>query len=118
MPDYRPRKPLPDYARALTEATPTETEITALRILAANPGETSARLTALMGAQGSSAWHLIVGRFCRRLEPVLGPVPTTTERRDADGWPARFYIGLIAEFDTETRDFTLKPGAAEAITAL
>ncbi len=118
VPDYRPRKPLPDYARALTEATPTETEITALRVLAANPGETSARLTALMGAQGNSAWHLIAGKLCRRLEPVLGPAPTTTERRDADGKLARFYIGLIAKFDAQTRGFTLKPGAAEAITSL
>lgn len=93
-------------------------EITALRVLASNPGETSAQLTALMGAQGSGAWHLIAGKFCCRLEPVLGPAPTTTERRDADGRPARFYIGLIAEFDAVTRGFTLKPGAAEAITAL
>ena len=49
---------------------------------------------------------------------MRGPAPPSKERREIDGQSARFYIGLITEFDAETRDFTLKPGATETITKL
>lgn len=119
VPDYVPRKKAgPDYAKVISDAEPSETEWRALSVLAANPGATSTELTALMGWKGDSAWHLKFGQFCRRFEPALGPAPEVETRRNPDGSPARFHIGLIADFDQESRGFTLMPEIHAALKPL
>lgn len=115
VPDYQPRrKNTPDIAKAIQNAAPTEAETACLEALHRMPGATSSALTEALGWSGNSAWHLVFGKFCKRLEPGLGPAPTTNARKDAAGKPAKFYIGLLADYDATTKGFTLKPEVAHA----
>lgn len=116
VPDYLPRQ-VTRMKRAIEAAQPSETEWKMLRVLRDNPGATSEALSAAMGWQGS-AWHLKFGQFCRRMEADLGPAPLAHTRKDAAGDPAKFYIGLLANFDDKTRGFTLHPDAARALDLL
>ncbi len=116
VPDYQSRQ-VARYKRAIEAAQPTETEWKLLQVLRDNPGATSEALSAAMGWQGQ-AWHLQFGRFCRRLEGDLGPAPLTDMRKDDAGKPARFYTGLLAEFDADTRGFTLRSEAVRALDLL
>ncbi len=112
VPDYKPRPN--KVLRAIEAARPTETEWRLLRVLWENPGATSGSLSEKMGWQGQ-AWHLKFGQFCRRLEADLGPAPLAETRKDDAGKPAKFYIGLLADFDNATRGFTLRKDAAKAL---
>jgi hypothetical protein len=100
------------FAAAFRDAATTETEWKMLNALRDNPGATSADLSRQMGWSGRNAWHMKFGQFCHRLEQFLGPAPTASNRDNADGGAAKFYIGLLAEFDDHTRGFTLKLGVA------
>lgn len=120
VPDYQPKKrpsAEPDIAEILQDAAPTETEWKALMTLFHNPGAKSAELTARMGWDGNSAWHLAFGTFCRRLEPARGPALEVKTRKKEDGSPVRFYIGLLADLDPVTRGFTLNAKVAESLRA-
>ncbi len=116
VPDYLPMKAL-RYRRAIEAARPSKTEWKLLQVLHDNPGGTSEALTKAMGWQGQ-AWHLKFGQFCRRMEADLGPAPLADTRKDAAGDPAKFYIGLLADFDAKTRGFTLHPDAVRALEIL
>ncbi|MCA0045323.1 hypothetical protein [Celeribacter litoreus] len=116
--DYQPRKksvPKPKILQIIQEADPSETEWKALMVLLNHPGSTSEELTKHMGWEGKSAWHLVFGSFCRRLEHALGPAPKVKTRKNADGSPAKFYIGLLADFDAATRTFNLKAQVSNAL---
>ena len=49
------------------------------------------------------------GGLCRARDHLLWPAPYE-ESRCAD-----FYSGILAEFDTETRGFTMKPDAVSGL---
>jgi hypothetical protein len=103
---------------AIIAAAPSETEWRLLRVLQDNPGSTAGSLTKATGWPGTTAWHLKFGTFCRKLEPALGPAPVTTQRQDKGGAPAKFYIGLLANYDPVTSGFTFKPHVSRALDAL
>ena len=112
VPDYKPRPN--KVSRAIETAQPIETEWKLLRVLWKKPGATSEALSAKMGWQGQ-AWHLKFGQFCRWLEADLGPAPFADTRKNDAGKPAKFYIGLLADFDNATRGFTLRKDTAKAL---
>ena len=116
IPDYAPRaRSKPDYLAAVQTAAPTKSELAALHALLEAPGATAAELSARIGARGPAAWHLVFGRFCKRLETTLGPAPRTDARKDNQGRPAPFYIGLLAHYDDATHGFTLKEAGVSAL---
>lgn len=121
--DYEPRpkrlsSAANQFAIAILAARPTETEWNLLDVLERNPGATSASMSAKLGWSGDGGWHMKVGQLCRRLDSFLGTAPTTHQRRQPDGSPAKFYTGLIADFDDETRGFQMKPEVVEALRAI
>jgi hypothetical protein len=112
----RPEKTkLSGILRAIIDANPSETEWKLIKVVAANPGAKAAVLTGEMGWSGTAGWQLHFGGFCRRLEAALGDAPTTTDRTGKDGGPARFYSGLLVDFDDASRGFTLKPAVVQAL---
>jgi hypothetical protein len=118
--EYKPRlsREAAKIKSALIAVNPTETEWKLLRVLAENPGVTSGVLSREMGYAGANAWHLQFGRFCRKLDPALGPAPIAKTRTDDDGEPAKFFIGLLADFNHENSSFTLKPAAQAALASI
>jgi hypothetical protein len=100
---------------AITAVGPSETEWRLLHVLQDNPGATAGTLTSAMGWSGTTAWHLHFGAFCRKLEPALGPAPVTKQRQDKGGAPAKFYIGLLADYDPTLSGFTFKPHVSLAL---
>lgn len=121
--DYEPRaryhsQEANHYAMAIRAAKPTETEWKLLDVLEQNPGATSAELSAKLGWTGDGTWHMKIGQFCRRLEPFLGEAPSTDQRRQPDGSPAKFYTGLIADFADDTRGFHMKTAVVEALRSI
>ena len=89
-----------------------EAERRVFEALLNNPGQ-SAR--ALSGALewGRSAWQLHFGKLCRSREHLLWAAPPDQER------PSRtLYCGILADFDWDTRGYTLKPEAVDAFRQL
>lgn len=122
IPDWTPRRPgggvsANKIMQAWTEVAPSETDWRTLQTLYENPGATAAALSQALGWAGATAWQLHFGAFCRKLEPYLGEAPRASSRKGKDGEPAKFYIGLLAEYDAGTSGFTLKPAARHAFEA-
>jgi hypothetical protein len=83
-----------------------------VRVVLDNPDASSERLTEALGWKGQ-AWQLHFGKLCERREHLLWaarPEP----RRGNDP----FYSGILADFDEDTRGFTLKPEVVEAFGRL
>lgn len=89
---------------AFTKHPLTEHERQVVQLMLDNPGLSSEALTREAGWRGQ-AWHMHFGRLSRARGHLLWPAPYE-ESRCAD-----FYSGILAEFDTETRGFTMKPDA-------
>jgi hypothetical protein len=89
-----------------------EIERKIVQLLLDNPGATSAVLTKQAGWTGKTAWHLRFGTMCKAREARLSPAePAGTRTGD-------FYTGILADHDTATRGFTMKPEAVEAFGVL
>jgi hypothetical protein len=88
-----------------------ETEGHVVHVLLDNPGLTSERLTAVAGWKGQT-WHLLFGSMCRHREHLLWSAPFD------EGLGRKFYSATLADFDPNTRGFTLKPEAVEAFNLL
>lgn len=114
VPQYQPRRSPLNYLKAVQSAEPSVSEIRMLQTLLTKPGATSSELSAAMGWK-RSGWQLHFGSFCKRLEADLGPAPTVRSRRNEGGGRARFYIGLLADFDTKRRSFTMKNEVQSAL---
>lgn len=104
--------------RALSAAALLDTEWRLLDVLEQHSDATSEQLTAHMGWKRNSTWHLRFGLLRGRLEADLGSAPTTDERHDIDGKPAKFYVGRLAKFDDHSRGFTLHPDVEKALQHL
>lgn len=89
-----------------------ETERRAVQALLNNPGLSAGALSGQAG-WGRGAWQLHFGKLCRSREHLLWAAPPDEER------PSRtLYCGILADFDWETRGYTLKPEAAIAFEEL
>ncbi|WP_140660727.1 hypothetical protein [Mesorhizobium sp. B2-3-15] len=89
-----------------------------VQVLASNRDTTAAGLTAAIGAKGNGAWQLHFGQLCRKREADLGPAPAAPGRRTPDGKEARFYTGLLADWQEDSRTFAIKAEARQAFVAL
>jgi len=99
---------------AFTIQPPTDTEVKVIRALGANPGATSEGLSKASGWRKGSAWHLHFGTMCFNRRAFLWPAPPAPQR----GEDQFFYSGILADYDTGTHGFTLKPEAVAAFTEL
>jgi len=88
-----------------------ETERMLVQVLLDNPDASSEQLTEAMGWK-DQAWQLHFGKMCEKREHLLWPAPFEPKR------DAPFYSGILADFDEDTRGFTLKPEAVEAFARL
>jgi hypothetical protein len=84
-----------------------ETDVKLLRVLLDIPDATSEQLTEAMGWK-DQAWQLHFGKMCEKREHLLWPAPFERKRN------ARFYSGILADFDETTRGFMLKPEVVAA----
>lgn len=96
---------------AFRDPVMTESERAIVQILLDNPGASSSQLSSALGWQGQS-WHMHFGSMCSRRAARLWPAPPA-ENRDAD-----FYTGILADFDDDTRGFTMKPKVVAGFAAL
>ena len=96
---------------AFTRPELTEHERRVVQLLLDNPGLSSEALTREAG-WGGQAWHLHFGLLCRARGHLLWPAPFE-ESRSAD-----FFSGILADFDPETRGFTMKPEAVQGFRQL
>ena len=97
--------------QALRDPPMSETERRVVQVLLDNPDQSSEFLTAQCGWQGQS-WHMHFGTVCRNREHLLWPAHFDPSL----GRP--FYTGILADFDAETRGFTLKPEAVDGFRQL
>jgi hypothetical protein len=97
--------------RAFVIAPMTETERKVLKALIDNPGATSEELSRAAGWK-DNVWHLHFGTMCFDRSLYLWPAPKS-EVRDA-----RFWSGILADFDDTSRGFTMKPDVAQAMEKL
>jgi hypothetical protein len=89
-----------------------ETERCAVQALLDNPGRSPGALSGQAG-WGRSAWQLHFGKLCKSRVHLLWAAPPDQER------PSRtLYCGILADFDLETRGYTLKPEAVKAFEEL
>ena len=88
-----------------------ETDRMLVQVLLDNPDASSEQLTEAMGWK-DQAWQLHFGKMCERREHLLWPAPFEPKR------DAPFYSGILADFDEDTRGFTLKPEVVEAFARL
>lgn len=91
---------------AFTKAPLSDHERHVVQVLLDNPGFSSEALTQQAG-WGGQAWHMHFGELCRDRVRLLWPAPFE-ESRSSD-----FYSGILADFDSGTRGFTMKPEAVE-----
>ena len=70
------------------------------------PGQSSEALSKSLGWEGQ-AWQLHFGTLCKERRHLLWSGPYEERRR------AEFSAGILADFDSETRRFTMKPEAVE-----
>ncbi len=89
----------------------TDAERHIVQVLLDNPGLSSEALTEKAGWK-AEAWHMRFGLMSRDRDHFLWPAPFDENRR------ANFYSGILADFDEETRGFTMKPEAVEAFARL
>jgi hypothetical protein len=88
-----------------------ETDRMLVQVLLNNLDASSEQLTEAMGWK-DQAWQLHFGKMCERREHLLWPAPFEPKRN------APFYSGILADFDEDTRGFTLKPEVVEAFARL
>ena len=86
---------------AFQHAPMSETDRMLVQVLIDNPDASSEQLTEAMGWK-DQAWQLHFGKMCERREHLLSPAPFEPKRN------APFYSGILADFDKDTRGFTLK----------
>ena len=86
---------------AFQHAPMSETDRMLVQVLIDNPDASSEQLTEAMGWK-DQAWQLHFGKMCERREHLLWPAPFEPKRN------APFYSGILADFDEDTRGFTLK----------
>jgi hypothetical protein len=79
----------------------------AVQALLDNPGLSSEALSNEAGWRGKT-WQLVFGTMCREREGLLWPAPSDDPRR------RKFRSGILANFNDQTRGFTLKSEAVEA----
>jgi hypothetical protein len=104
---------------AAFERTPlTTSEAKTVKALMNNPGAAPLELSAAIESESSGAWQLLFGRLCRRREADLWPAPPAFGRRTPGGDISRFYTGILADWDLNSRTFTMKPEAIEAFSRL
>ena len=97
--------------QAFRDPPTSETERRVVQVLLDNPDQSSEFLTAQCGWQGK-AWQMHFGTMCRNREHLLWPAHFDPSL----GRP--FYTGILADFDADTRGFTLKPEAVEGFRRL
>jgi hypothetical protein len=85
----------------------TYAEATAVRALMNYPNSTSSELSQICGWGGQS-WNGCFGKMCKAREETLGPAPPSTKR------DTPFYSVLLADYDKETANWSLKPEALDA----
>lgn len=90
---------------------PTDTDAKVIGALLDHPGGTSADLTAACGWQGQS-WHLHFGMMCYRREQWLWPAEQSKTH------DAKFYSGILADFDEATAGFSMKAEVQQAFREL
>ncbi|MGY9057195.1 MAG: hypothetical protein ACKVGZ_16615 [Alphaproteobacteria bacterium] len=98
-------------AEAFSAVKPTPSDLKAIRALLANPGSTTAELSAACGWKGNK-WQSQLSLMCKKREGYLLPGDPDDERDLA------FYSGLLSDQDEETNRFTMKPDIAAAFNAL
>lgn len=104
-------KPVDRVIQAFTRTPPSETEVRLIRALMDRPGSTSTELSRALGWDAQT-WHLHFGAMCKRREADLWPADAS-DIRDAS-----FYSGILANFDSKTGTWELKPEVEAAFRKL
>ena len=96
---------------------PTDTNISLIKVVAENPGSTSSRLSQLIGWEGQT-WQMHFGIMAKEREAFIEPAPPSQTRKTETGEDAKFYCGLLCNYDQKTSGFTLKPESLAAFQRL
>lgn len=97
---------------AFRAAPLTDHEHKLIQVLLDNPGSTTTELTQAAGMGNSTVWQMHFGVLCKSREAYLWPAERAEHR---DGL---FYSGILADIDTTTNRFTLKPDVVAAFGEL
>lgn len=111
---YERMKDLPVGRRvveAFRAAPMTDNERKTIQALLDNPGSTTSELSRACG-HNSMIWQMHFGNLCKDRQGYLWPAPKA-EKRDG-----HFFSGILAEVDSETNRFTMKPEVAAAFAEL
>jgi hypothetical protein len=104
--------PVPERVfRAFVEEPLTDTEAKIIKALLDNPGSTSEQLSAACGWKEKS-WHLHFGKMCEKREAYLWPAETYGKQ------DMPFWSGIMANLETSTGRWTMKPDVALALEKL
>ncbi len=88
------------------------TEQRAIEALLESPGRSAGRISSGAG-WGRPAWQMHFGKLCRSREHLLWAAPPDQEKPNT-----KLYCGILADFDLQTRGYTLKREAAIAFEEL
>ena len=97
--------------RAFTLEPMTETEAKVIQVLLDHPGTTNRDLSRALG-WNDNGWDLHFGTMCSNREVFLWPA------EDAQTRNGKFFSGILAEYDEETSQFTMKPDVVAAFAQL
>lgn len=97
--------------RAFESCPLTDAQRRAVEALLNRPNSTSTELSRVCG-WGGRYWNLVFGTMCKQREPLLAPAPCSKIRHGP------FYSAILADFNSETWRFTMKPDAAVAFSTL
>lgn len=89
--------------------TPTEAKI--IQVLLDNPGTTNRDLSRLLGWK-DNGFDLHFGVMCKNREVYLWPA------QDSEIRDGKFFTGILAQYDNDTSQFTMKPDVAAAFAQL
>jgi hypothetical protein len=102
---------------AFRRVPPTDTQVALIKAIAENPGQSAGVLSRAVGWKGLT-WQMHFGLMAKDREAFIHPAPPSATRKKPSGEDAKFYCGMLCDYDRNTSGFTLKPDAHAAFLAL